>query len=174
MALDVPPAEFQTKKFEFVAGNLCLDFCNTVGGERGGIVHEYFNSYRDFVSWSEQAGLLDRSKSESLLRKSGRHPAEAEAVVNRAIVLREAIYQLFFDLAQNKTPRKCDMLQLNDELGRTLDRLRMTHQGDRFAWGWDWNAESLDYPLGPVAYSAAQLLISSGFESHIHSCEGQN
>lgn len=174
MAIDVSTTEVQTKKFEFVAGNLCLDFCNTVGGKRGGIAREYLNSYRDFVSWSEQAGLLDKSEAETLLRISARHPSEAQAVLDRAIALREAMYRLFFDVAQNKSPQKSDMAQLNDELARMLNRLRVIEQGEGFSWDWARNGESLDYPLGPIARSAAELLTSRGFGCHIHRCEGQN
>ena len=170
----VSPAEFKTKKFEFVAGNLCLDFCNTVGGKRGGIPREYLNSFRDFVSWSEQAGLLDKSEAETLQWRAGQEPAEAQAVLDRAVALREAAYHLFFQLAQKKFPRKSDLAKLNEELGLTQNRLGVMEQGEGFSWVWARNGESLDYPLGPIARSAAELLTSRGFASDIHRCEGQN
>ena len=44
------------KKFQFVAGDVCLDFTNTMGGKRGLSAREYLNSYADFVSWCQQAG----------------------------------------------------------------------------------------------------------------------
>jgi len=90
VAINVPPTQFETKKFEYIAGNLCLDFCNTMGGNREGVPREYFNSYSDFVSWSDQGGLVDRSGADVLLRKSARMPSEAQAVLVRAIALREA------------------------------------------------------------------------------------
>src|SRR5438093_9489050 len=83
------------KKFEFVGGDVCLDFTNTVGGKRGLSTREYLNSYADFVSWCQQADLLNESTADALLRRAARHPDESAAALWRAIALREAIYRIF-------------------------------------------------------------------------------
>ena len=49
-------------KFQFVGGDVCLDFTNTVGGKRGLSTREYLNSYADFVSWCRQAGTCLRTR----------------------------------------------------------------------------------------------------------------
>src|SRR5947207_11102510 len=86
------------KKFQFVGGELCLDFCNSVGGKRGVRTREYLNSYQDFVSWSEQAALLDARRAQELLRRANQRPAMGTAALKRAIRLREAIYRIFLSL----------------------------------------------------------------------------
>src|SRR2546426_4803 len=108
------------RKFQFIAGRLCLDFCNTVGGKRGATTREYLNSYADLVSWAEQAGLLDQREAEALLRKAGRSAQDATAVVDRAIGLREALYRIFLAILGKKTPPAQDLALLNAELARTL------------------------------------------------------
>ena len=88
---DSPPA----KKFRFVAGDLALDFTNTVGGKRGGIARENLHRYADFLSWCSQAGLVDEAATRELTNQADRHPEQAAAVLTRAIELREAIYRIF-------------------------------------------------------------------------------
>src|SRR2546422_9154884 len=88
------------KKFQFIGGDLCLDFCNTVGGKRGATTREYLNSYADLVSWAEQAGLLDKSQAGALVRKAARRPTEAAAVLARAVGLREALYRIFLAIVE--------------------------------------------------------------------------
>src|ERR1051326_5468414 len=87
------------KQFEFVAGDVSLDFTNTVGGKRGLSTREYLNSYADFLSWCRQADLLKASTADRLLRSAGRHPDECAGVFRRAIALREAVYRIFAALA---------------------------------------------------------------------------
>ena len=162
------------KPFQFVGGELCLDFCNTVGGKRGAIARERLKSYDDFLSWSNQAGLLDKNEAESLRRQSTRRPAQARTVLRRAIDLREAIYLILFQVMQNKSPHAADLAQLNVELARVLNRLQVARSGEGFAWRWIGEAETLDYPLGPITRSAADLLMSSERLGHVSRCEGDN
>ena len=162
------------KKFQFVGGALCLDFCNSVGGKRGVRSREYLNSYRDFLSWSEQAGLLDTRRSEELLRKVRRRPSGAADALKRAIRLREAVYRIFFELAENKRPAERDIGELNVELSRSLSRLRVAPAKNGFGWQWSAEHVALDHPLGPIARSAADLLTSDWALENIRQCQGEN
>src|SRR2546425_10084706 len=126
---DAPP-----KKFQFVGGELCLDFCNSVGGKRGVRPREYLNSYQDFVSWSEQAALLDAGRAHELLRRATHRPSTGAAALKRAIRLREAIYRIFLSLGENKKPAEDDIGVLYDELGRSLNRLRDLPWKNVFGW----------------------------------------
>ncbi len=168
------PSDAPPKKFQFVGGELCLDFCNSVGGKRGVRSREYLSSYRDFLSWSEQAALLDTGGAQELLRKASRQPPLAAAALRRGIRLREAIYRIFLSLAENKKPVEGDIKELNVELSRSLNRLRVSSGKNGF--GWEWNAEhvELDHPLGPIARSAADLLTSGRALENIRQCQGDN
>jgi predicted RNA-binding Zn ribbon-like protein len=155
------------KKFQLVGGELCLDFCNTVGGKRGARVREYLNFYADFVSWCEQAGLLDLPGTRALMRKAARHPVGAATTLSRAVGLREAIYRIFLALAENKTPRPSDLELLNAELAGALGRLRVRADKTGFAWKWANDEAAFDHPLGPIARSAANLLTRGELLHHV-------
>jgi predicted RNA-binding Zn ribbon-like protein len=168
------PAAATPEKLQFVGGALCLDFCNSVGGKRGVRTREYLNSYLDFLSWCDQAGLIENSPSKALLRKAARQPAEAAVALSRAITLREAIYRIFLAVAEQEQPAGRDLALLNAELGRSLNRLRVMPVKNGF--GWEWGAErgALDHALGPIARSAADLLTSGDSRAHVRQCQGDN
>ena len=160
------------KKFEFVGGDVCLDFTNTVGGKRGLSTREYLNSYTDFVSWCQQADLLNASAAGDLLRIAARHPDESAEALQRAISLRETIYRIFAALASGESPQAADLDHLNAELSTHLGRLRVASSKKGFNWTWVNADDALDQPLGPIARSAADLLTSPHLLDHVRQCEG--
>ncbi len=163
-----PPA----RVFQFIGGALCLDFCNTVGGKRGGIPREFLDSYSEFISWARQAGLITDNQVAELLRKANRRGQEAVDVLTRATELREAVYRIFLDRSHGKSPRPADLAILNAELSRLLPRLQITSNSAGCDWMWT-DAEALDFPLGPIAHSAADL-VTSHSKPQLHQCEGDN
>lgn len=165
-------AASRQKRFEFVAGDVCLDFTNTVGGKRGLLAREYLNSYADFVSWCRQADLLQAATADALLRSAGRRADESGAALRRAIALREAIYRIFAALGSGKSPQASDLDHLNAELSTHLGRLRLTSNKKGFNWTWLNSDDALDQPLGPIARSAADLLTSPHLLEQVRQCEG--
>jgi predicted RNA-binding Zn ribbon-like protein len=165
-----PPAT-APRQFEFVAGDLCLDFTNTVGGKRGVVAREYLNSYADLVSWCAQAGIVEESEARALLRWAARRPDGSVAALRQAIALRETIYRIFAALATREPARTSDLDDLNAALGSHLGRLRVVAGKKGFAWKWAEADEALDQPLGPIARSAAGLLTSPQLLERVHQCE---
>lgn len=160
------------KKFQFVGGDLCLDFTNTVGATRGPTAREYLNSYADFVSWCRQAGLVIESKANALLRNAARRPDDSASAFQRAIALRETIYRIFATLAHRGSPQSSDLDQLNGALSASLGRLRVTSGRKGFDWTWADADDAFDEPLGPVARSAAELLTAPHLLERLRQCEG--
>ncbi len=159
------------RRFEFVAGELCLDFANTVGGKRGVEPREYLNSYADLVSWCQQAGIVKPSKAGALLRLASRRPEDSGSVLRQAIALREIIYRIFAALTTGGAPRSADLGGLNAALGSHLGRLRVVAGKKVFDWTWEAGDGTLDQPLGPIARSAAGLLTSPHLLERVHQCQ---
>lgn len=166
----VPPG----KRFDFVGGDFCLDFCNTLGCKRGGRTREYLSSYVDFLSWCLQAGLLEPRQAEALARRASRKRREAGLVLAQAVGVREALYRLFAAVVENRSTPSADLNTLNSELAITLGRLRVSPHGkNSFDWSWAQD-HALDQPLGPVVRSAAYLLTDHARLSHLRRCQGDN
>ncbi len=162
------------KRFQFVAGNLALDFCNTVGGKRGVVEREYLDSFLELAAWAQQAQLLTTAQAEQALRIAGAHPAEATSVLSRATSLREALFRIFAAQLSGKRARESDLAILNAELSRSLGRLQLAAPMPRNGFAWTWSAEevSLDQALGPVSYTAANLLADPSGLARVRMCHG--
>jgi predicted RNA-binding Zn ribbon-like protein len=163
-----PPARI----FRLISGALCLDFCNTLGGKRGAVVRECLDSYSELISWSRQAGLITGEQASELLRKGSRRGQEAAEVLSRALQLREAIYRMLMDHSHGKTAKPADLAIINAELSRLLPRRQIVSKDSCCDWAWA-DVEALDFPLGPIAHSAAELLTSHA-RPRLHQCEGDN
>ena len=158
-------------RFKLVGGVLCLDFANTRASRDTDNPIEYLHSYADLVAWAEQVGLVDDGKH--LLEVARQRPAEAEAVLTRARVLREAIYSVFSHISAGKPVPSADLDTLNLAVTDALSRARVVARHDGFAWGWAAGPDDLDRVLWPVARSAAELLTSDAL-SRVRECAGDH
>lgn len=150
--------------FEFIGGQACLDFANTVGGLRGGLAQEFLSSYADLVAWGHQANVLTHAQAVELLQEAFRAPEEAAAVLERAYTLREAIYGIFSAISAGAQPATADLQALNTELERAMAGAQIIATTDGFGWTWRIHARALDQMLGPIARSAAALLTSAQYK----------
>lgn len=162
------------KKFQFVGGDLALDFCNTVGGKRGAVSYEHLDTCFAYLAWCRQAGLVNDTQARALVARAERTPSEAAAVLGRAVELRDAIFRIFAARARENDPPRADLALLNSELSRSLGRLRVVAAGKQGGFGWQWTDEEggLEDPLGPIAHSAATLLTDEASLARVRICDG--
>jgi predicted RNA-binding Zn ribbon-like protein len=157
--------------FEFVGGELCLDFANTLGGERTD-PKERLLTYQDLVTWGRQAGLLNEEEARRLAWFATMHPNEAARVLRDAIGLREAMFRIFASALEGAPAPDGDLKLLNDALARTQCNLRVVSRGPGFEWTWCDKVEPLDRMLWPVVRSATDLLVSDHL-GQVHRCSGE-
>ncbi|MBC7872042.1 MAG: ABATE domain-containing protein [Chitinophagaceae bacterium] len=159
--MDSNPATIEPE-FNFIGGNLCLDFANTVGGlPPDSISQERLTSYPHLVAWSQQANLTSESEAHVLLHKAENAQVEAIAILERARALREALYGIFAAVARGTQPTGSDLDWLNRELERGMAGARVIVTSDGFGWEWRKDEGAFDQMLAPVARSAATLLTST-------------
>jgi predicted RNA-binding Zn ribbon-like protein len=148
---------------KFVAGSLCLDFVNTVGGrtsDRNIVLRDKLKDYADLVAWSRLASLSTGREARFLESAAGRYPARASATLARAIRLREALFRISKSLLGRSAPDESDVDVLRNELSIAKAHERLVRTGRQFVWAWDQSGNALDAPLWQVARSAADLLTS--------------
>ncbi|HKV46396.1 MAG TPA: ABATE domain-containing protein [bacterium] len=158
-------------KFEFVGGRLCLDFVNTLNGSRAR-PDERLLSYRDLVAWGRQAGVLTDPEARRLAQAGLRRPEEAAKALADAVALRETIYRIFAAGCEGRAPDRADLAVLNAALPRAFAHLRVSPQGEDYAWEWAVD-DALDRMVWPVARSAAELLVSDE-ASRVGRCGQEN
>ncbi len=148
------------REFDLSGGRLCLDFANTVGGQRDTQPRERLSGYADLVAWTFQSRIVNELEARQLLAKAERRPADAAAVFARSIALREAIYHIFAAVAASHPLDSADLDTLQAELSVSIARSRLVPGHTGFAWVWTGGEDALDRMLWPVARSTVDLLTS--------------
>jgi len=77
-----------------VAGHPALDFCNTRAGWNSTRPKEYLRSPTVLVIWCREFGLITAADADRLIAQGRREPARAQACLERAIAVREALYPI--------------------------------------------------------------------------------
>ena len=157
-------------QFELSGGALCLDFVNTLG-DRPRCLHERLHAYDDLLRWAAQAGVLDARALKRQRQRAARQPRPARAALSRALRLREALYRVFAARLRTQRPGAADLAVVNEALRRALPRQRLAPRGDAMEWEWDGSGE-MEFPLWPVARSAADLLVSPD-ASRVQECASE-
>jgi predicted RNA-binding Zn ribbon-like protein len=151
------------ENLELIGGWTCLDFANTVS-TRDEALHrlqrEYLTSYDQLVAWGQHAGLLTGTEAKAMLQTAADHPALAAAALDRAIALRETIYEIFSAIAHGQEPAARDLAAMNRALREALSRQEVVPSDGGFRWTWVPGGDGLDRILWPIVRSAADLLTS--------------
>lgn len=152
--------ERYTSALHLQEGWLCLDFANTAEWHASDHPEEHLNRYSDLIDWAQQVGILTDREAQRLSQEAARRPADAAAVFERAIALREAIYRIFSTVAGGGSAETTDLATLNAALSGALVWSQIVPTAHGFAWGWSDDENALERMLWPVARSAAELLTS--------------
>jgi predicted RNA-binding Zn ribbon-like protein len=155
---------------DFVAGALCLDFVNTVGGDRAGEHSEKLKAYPDFLDWAETGEVLPQSRAPRLRRLAQEQPGAAERTLRRVRQFREALHAVF-QASMHGHPAPGEALEsVNGEIARAMAHTRLAPSGWHYTLEFA-HEDVLEAPLWPVAHDAAQLL-TSGKLARLTECGG--
>ena len=145
---------------KLVAGELCLDFANTVDWHASNSPQEQLKDYSSLVSWSREVGVLDNSGERRLRREAEENPVAARKALKRAITLREALYRTFVSLVHGQPIDASDLELLNNAVAKAHHHLRLVSARNDFDWEWAGKPQDLQQMLWPIVRSAADLLTS--------------
>jgi predicted RNA-binding Zn ribbon-like protein len=147
--------------FDESSGNwLCLDFTHTLDDRYRDHPRELLKSYSDLLAWGQYAHVLVDEEAQQLRAEAERQPAEAEAVLQRIITLREALYRMFLAIVEDGAPEDADLAVLNAALAEAMSHACVMPTADGFVWDWANKGKALDVIGWQVARSAADLLTS--------------
>lgn len=142
-----------------LGGRLCLDFANTMSGRGGPQCLEHLHEYGHLLQWCRHAGLLSAVQAGRLARAAGKAPAKAVRVLRQAKQLREAIYSLGVAINSGR-PSAAGLAALNGALAAAEGHRQIAASAGGFTWKWRAGPDDLGWMLGPIALSAADLLVN--------------
>ena len=173
-------------QFEFIGGQLALDFVNTAShrpapGETEAL-RDRLQSYGDLVAWAAAARALPDCAPGDLEKAARQHPKIAARTLEDARAFRESLYRIFTAFAAGKdapAAAAADMQRLNEVFRRANAHRTLscntpgTHGAPTFDWAWDAASAELDRVYWPVALAAAELL-TSGDPQRLKECGGDH
>ncbi len=158
-------------EFQIIAGELCLDFVNTLDNRPvPGRQKELLSTYQDFADWAVQADAISLSQRVALLREAAAHPQAADRALRSAVELRECLYQIINSALRHRQALSEDLDTLNAYRGEALANLQLKAARSGFRLGWRDDPSLLDSILWPIVQSASDLLTSPDMES-VRECD---
>ena len=156
-----------------VAGKLALDFTNTESG-RGGEEHlDHLQTAGDLLVWAVHAKIIDK-KDAALARQIIKDQNKlARHLIARGRFLRETIYRINSSIVAGKPPAKKLLNSLTACHAEMLATATLTPHGNNYEWVWHPKAELAAAILGPITFSALNLLLDADF-SRIKQCHGNH
>jgi predicted RNA-binding Zn ribbon-like protein len=138
----------------------CIRFTQTIGWEARDAPEELLSDYDSLVDWCADRGIVSGKYAEEAREQARKRPEQARAALEDARRLRLAIYRILGAVGTGQEPDPAPLGDLNAYLQRTLPSRRLTVSPTVSAWSWQLDPLRLDHLLGPIAWSAAELLTS--------------
>lgn len=145
-------------RFDLIAGNVCLDFVNTLD-DRHIKPKELLETYVDLARFGEDAGLLEPTQVDRLYERSYAEPERAKQALLWGRELREAIHDVFWAIMNKRPAPPGTLARLNADVQTAAGHMRLVPVKGGFEWGFD-DLGDFDSVLWPIARSAADLLAS--------------
>lgn len=149
--------------FPFEGDIPVLQFINTYRN-RGGIHRkDYLENYEDFLTWCNEFNIVDLEDYNSLNFEAYCNPHNANPVWQRAIRLRETIYEFINSTLREKQIHEDAVTYFNGILSEANAHLRFELNGNSLQVMWFNTHEELAVPLWILVKQATVLLQSAKF-----------
>ena len=151
-------------RYQFVAGNLALDFVNTVAFRADpGKKKDHLQRTEDVYRWASQAQLPDRAAISS-------GPLTETGALRRIRAIREQLFAVFHAMASDDPIPADTLAQVGKALHDCCARRCLSIEGAEVRWAWRASARWTDYLLYPVLTTATDLLTSAS-RGVVRQCE---
>ncbi|MGA9979544.1 MAG: CGNR zinc finger domain-containing protein [Candidatus Sulfotelmatobacter sp.] len=158
-------------RFELIAGNVALDFVNTLD-DRHTKPKELLETYLDLARFGEDSGLLSANQADRLFEGSYIEPDLAGRALDHARELREAIHDIFWAIMNKRPAPPVALARLNADAQAAAGHMHLVPaKGGGFAWSFD-EFGDFDSLLWPIARAAADLL-ASGLLPYVRACSSK-
>jgi predicted RNA-binding Zn ribbon-like protein len=128
------------------------DYCDSFPSDK-------LENYADLIAWCLKAELVNEKEAKKLLQIGNDAPQMSDAVLKRALNLRESVYRLFKSVVEGWQPEAEDLEKINREFSIARRHQRLSFAKNRFVFEWVNRAGALDAMLWQISESAADLLV---------------
>jgi predicted RNA-binding Zn ribbon-like protein len=142
-----------------VAGNLALDFANTVDYPTEPARFDHIQDVPRLLTWARNMTLLSAEQHDELAALASSRPAVAAASLRRAHLLRRTVQVVFGAIADDQRLPEQPWRELRRAIADAIGHADLRIDHDRVHFVWD--GASLDSVIWPVAYAAHELLTGS-------------
>ena len=150
--------------FQFIAGNLALDFVNTVAYRADpSRAEDRLARSDDVVRWATQAELPDAEAIRFGPKLSGDG-------LRRLIAVREQLCAIFHAIAHGELAPSDALARVSTAYHECAGKRRLAKQGEGMQWVWRATARTPDFVLYPVLSAATELLTSHALR-RVRQCE---
>jgi predicted RNA-binding Zn ribbon-like protein len=151
-------------------GTLPFHFINTVRDRKVENVHDYLTCYDDIIIWSRRMNLMDKAELGRLQEFAKANSSEAEKAFEKAIDLRETMYNLFSAIAVGKQPETVIPEKFNSYLSKALSNVGISFRQDQYVTEIVSTGISLDKPVWLVLKDTYRLLLEDD-KKRIKECQ---
>jgi predicted RNA-binding Zn ribbon-like protein len=149
--------------------DLCLSYVNTLCWRGVALPVESLHDLAGLLGWLEVSACLDGAAARGCRRWAASQPERAALIFTEAIALREALYRMFAALAAGKSAGRRDRALLQRALAAAPPRRLLVAAAGGYAWRIARPQPSVAHLLGPVLWSAADLLVA-GDRQRLRQC----
>ncbi len=152
------PQAHRWSRQDFVAGELCLEFTNTVGDHSKSRDVERLTDWDALLSWAAAAGALDAKEAQELHRIARRDRSVSQQSLQSLRNFRDLLFRVLSAFAAGHEAGQQDLEAVEIVI---LDALRLAHltrQNQAFNWTISTSEASIKTPLVRIALSTLRLL----------------
>lgn len=165
----VPPS--RAGSLPLVGGSIALDFANSQSGLGAEQHLNHLRMPEDVAVWIERAGGLSNEEAARLRADLSAEPGLAAALLERALALRSAIYDVGAAIASGSPSSRSALARLAGLHVEFLERAELADANGRCFWSWSVATAPVEAALGPIALAAVELFARGDF-SRIKQCGG--
>jgi predicted RNA-binding Zn ribbon-like protein len=161
-----------TRDMPLNGGHPALDFVNTVDSRRGRWGPDLLRCCDDLIVLAARVGLIDEKQVVILDQLAKKRPQQAGTLVEEAISLREAIYDLFVVEDTNQPYPDKPFAVIHERARRARARQRLFETKEGFQWLQP--ISELTDLVDLFAWQASELLIRRHERRPVRECKGDN
>jgi predicted RNA-binding Zn ribbon-like protein len=143
---------------DLVAGELCLEFTNTVGDHSKTRDVERLTDWDALLRWAVAAGAVNATEAQELRKIGGRDSAAAKRSLQGLLHFRNVLFRVLSALAAGHRPVREDFERVEITVLEALRSAHLIPQNQTFEWAIRQSESPMKTLLARIALSALRLL----------------